>query len=123
MNDATFISKTADLLHLLKYAKIQTASAQDAVLANRLIQELQIELTRPRDHLQDFKDRAILSYPRENLKLKPIGWQFRFVFPTHKSNWKSVLELPIQDMKEGDGFRYETRPVYAPEDQPHGEQR
>lgn len=45
MTDAGFIAKTADLLHLLKYAQIQTASPADAVMANRLIQELRDELT------------------------------------------------------------------------------
>lgn len=44
----------------------------------------------------------------------PIGWQFRFVFPGHASNWRSVLELPMSEMRDGDGFKYERRFVYAP---------
>lgn len=44
---------------------------------------------------------------------EPIGWQFRFKFPTHVSNWRSVLALPMSDMKSGDGFEYETRYVYV----------
>jgi len=43
----------------------------------------------------------------------PIGWQFRFVFDTHASNWHSVLRLPMNKMQDGDDYRYETRYVYA----------
>jgi hypothetical protein len=48
--------------------------------------------------------------------VEPIGWQFRHVFPTHASEWHSVLALPMNEMRGRDGCRYETRLVYAPKD-------
>jgi hypothetical protein len=53
MTDATFIAKTADLLHFLKYATIQTSSPADAAQAKALIAELQAELALTRDRRRE----------------------------------------------------------------------
>jgi hypothetical protein len=47
MTDAGFIAKTADLLHLLKYATILCESPGDAARAQQLVEELRRELARP----------------------------------------------------------------------------
>lgn len=66
-------------------------------------------------------------------QMECIGWQFRYVFATHKSGWSSVLDLP-RKMNTGDSpftnknASFEVRDVFAPllhhpaDKPPHGEQ-
>lgn len=94
---ATKGARLGSFLMALRDAALRTASAEPSPEANS-------------------KQALQAASPEVNVEargLQAIGWQFRFKFPTHTSNWKSVLELPMSEIKAGDGFKYETRYVYA----------